>query len=349
MQRIESLNELALDELSRVRRTLARRFGITPTSPICELGFGHAEKQGQLDRSRPDAFCFWVQRKRQRIDDVAIPAAVSVRLRRGQRFVELCLPTDVLQISQPAELSGRRIRVGDHRQQHATAGCLIAYRVLPAADASTPDSAPSTLTWAVLTVGHLLPDWRQRRAPLSGEVVGSLEGNAGQTVIGQLIARSQRHDGSQVDAALFVVQRRDLIAAGLLPENVSTRGKRVRSVQQLWQDHRSQGHALLSPQPIPIEIGRYYPQSSLVEQLGTLVHVFEAISLTPQTFAPGRSGTLWALQGHASGMQHAGYPTEFTRGLGQALPVVLDWATSALAQLTDSHRNQVDLRLIRAL
>ncbi len=338
---IESLAELSLAELHRVRRTLADRFRISPQGEILEVGFGMAEKGDRLDRSRPDAFCFWVAKKRKRPGEFAIPAIVSVRLRRGNRFVEVRLPSDVLQPSAAPRATGRNLYLADRPTRPATAGGIIAWRVA---------SEAASLTWAVLTVGHLFSDRHREavRSAASHPIQVQIDA-VNRVIVGDLTASTQRHDGSQVDAAIVTVRRRDLVDAGLMPENVSTRGKRVRTTDQLWRDQHRVGLSLVDPQPLPIEIGRFYPLSSLVAELGTLANVFEALSAIPQTFAPGRSGTLWAIAGHAAGMQHAGYPLAFMRGLAQGLSTVLEWAAAAIAQRGNVPRQQVDLRLIRAL
>lgn len=363
MQLIESLGELTLEELQRMRRTLAKRFGIAPAGAIREVGFGVAEKDDRTDPNRLDAICFWVADKSDRVSDGdRIPAVVAVRLRRGKRYVLVRLPSDVLQQPLPPRPSGRPLAVRGVPQRQAAAGGILAWKIV---------GQSSSLTWAVLTVGHLFVQPRLTRPPASGvaaedetaeemvdgaideaiegATVVEMESAGGGRVVGQLAACTRRRDGSQVDAAIVIVARRDLVASGLMPDNVSTRGKRVRTVQQLWRDQRRAGHSLVQPQPIEIEIGRYYPQSSLVAQLGTLIHVFEARSSVPQAFAPGRSGTLWALDGQAAGMQHAGYPLRFTRGLAQSLSVALQWAVAAIAKRHETADDQVDLRLIRAL
>ena len=91
--------ELTRDEMRRIHRTIRRQFPKSPESGILAVGFGHARQDGGRDSERPFAVCCCVRKKNvERRVPIAerIPASITVRLKRGERFVSLELPTDVV-------------------------------------------------------------------------------------------------------------------------------------------------------------------------------------------------------------------------------------------------------------
>jgi hypothetical protein len=170
-------------------------------------------------------------------------------------------------------------------------------------------------------------------------------------LVGTLLARSQ--GASQVDGAIVRMDKRELVDAGLISKRVSTRGKRVRAAHQLRRDVGRAGQTLPGRERVPFVVLRYLPETSLVPSLGTLVDVLDVSCKRAETFAPGRSGSLWLIERQAACQQFGGWETRaqpaenYRRGLGQSIAQILDWARQELARIAGT--GPVDLRLIREL
>ncbi len=341
MKTVEQLGDLTRAELGRIRNTLKRRFRASGQDGVLEVGFGRAERRGALDPRRPESVCFYVRRKRMpRSKQQRIPAVVEVRVRRGPHLVRVRLPTDVLAVDASSlRPTGRTIRSAASTRR-ATAGCVLGWRV----------PGQRQLEWGVLTVGHLFG--RQRRAPGSKPRVW-IDAGGNRELEGALLVRSAR--ASQVDAAIVRVAKSELVRAGLIAADVSTRGKRVRSSRQLARDTGHNGLTLPGREQVPFMVLRYLPVTSLVAELGTLVDVLDVRSTRAGTFAPGRSGSLWLIERQAACQQFGGWETRgkrsanYRRGLGQSLVEILAWAAKALARTAGAQATHVDLRLIREL
>lgn len=340
MKVVDRLADLSRAELGRIRTTLLARYGLR--SRVLEIGFGQAEKGGRVDRRRPQAICFYVGRKRlpRRRQD-RIPAVVEVRLRRRSHFVLVRLPADVLEVRVSSLTpTGRTLRNLATAGGVATAGCVVAWRV----------PGLHRLEWGVLTVGHLFA----RKIPARGSATEiHLATGRQRPLVGTLLARS--HGASQVDGAIVRVDKSAMVGAGLISRDVPTRGKRVREPHQLMLDMGRAGLTLPGRERVPFVVLRYLPETSLVPELGTLIDVLDVSCEQAETFAPGRSGSLWLIGRQAAcqqfgGWETRGYPAEnYRRGLGQSVAQILDWAREVLANSADGGATRVDLRLIREL
>jgi hypothetical protein len=332
---VDRLANLSRDELRRMRTTLLGRYRLRGRGGVLEIGFGQAERSGRVDSRRPQAICFYVRRKRMpRRRQDRIPKVVEVRVRRQSHFVLVRLATDVLEVEIDSLIpTGLRLR-NMASKRVATAGCVVAWRVpgLP------------QLQWGLLTVGHL---FARRVQATEVRITIAQQG----PLVGTLLARSQ--NASQVDGAIVQVDKRKLVDAGLISKRVSTRGKRVRAPHQLGRDVGRAGQTLPGRERVPFVVLRYLPETSLVPSLGTLVDVLDVSCKRAETFAPGRSGSLWLIERQAACQQFGGWETRahpaenYRRGLGQSIARILDWARQELARIAGTAL--VDLRLIREL
>ncbi|MBN1851351.1 MAG: hypothetical protein JW829_01455 [Pirellulales bacterium] len=341
---INRLVDLTIEELARIRETILDRYGSGPRDNIIDIAFGLAEKGTALDPSRLNAICFYVRSKRDPQSKAdRIPRTIEVRLRRNGHFELVQLPSDIIEIGTAAiKPSGRQICHLSKSRKTATAGCVIAWKA----------GTCQEIRWGVLTVGHLF--WSISPVPEQERLVRiSIPSN--QVMPGFLLARTLKNDGSGMDAALVSVMKSTLVRAGLVPRDVSTRGKKIRSVDQLRLDRRRAGLALPGRMRIPFVVVRYMPESRLVPDAGCLRHVFEVHSLFANAFGHGKSGSLWLVGGSGAGIQYAGYDTpgrpglRYTRGLGQALIAIIDWARSQIARLENVPNEEIDIRVIREL
>lgn len=336
MKHICRLEEFRPGELERIRKTLRQRYGVGKRGNIIEIAFGAAEANGQLDLTRPDAICFYVRHKRTpraRVD--RIPKKIEIRLRRGKRWVLVCMPTDVI------DLGPRKIRPTGRMIKHVsgndsgTAGCIVAWK-LP---------GERLLTWGVLSVGHVfshvvrVPQTQQRVLIESATTPVHL-------FRGTLLARSKPRDG--IDAALVLVKRATLVRAQLMPENVSTGGKRVRPVESLETDRTNPGFTFPQETKIPFVVGRYLVVSDILPELGSVRNVIEA-NARGGAFAKGSSGSLWAVERQVACLQHGGLSPLFSRGWGQSLETILAWIVAKIAAINRVPKRDVDLRLIRVI
>ncbi|MCA9264229.1 MAG: hypothetical protein KDA60_10295 [Planctomycetales bacterium] len=340
MKVVTDLAELSVDELRRVRETLRKRFGFRRSRNLLDIGFGIAERDDKPDTSRPSAVCFYVRRKLRRASP-RIPQVAKVRVKRGQHFAEVRLPTDVLQVGKHARLTGRAIR---HTESSAvaTAGGIIAWRI----------KNHSTVFWGVLTVGHLFA--ARNALPESPRSVRIACG-PDRWIAGRLLARSDQRDGFRVDAALVLVVKSTLVRAQLIPGDFRPQGKQLRSLNDLKTDIGRNGHTYPDAIPLPFHVGRYLPETELFREVGPIAHVFEAHSEQADTFGMGRSGSLWILRRQAACLQFGGWDTpgnprtRFQRGVGQCLQTIFDWGRLQLAELHHVKPTQLDLRFLREL
>lgn len=336
MQRVCRINELSFAELVRIRHQLRRRLAIGPQGNIIELAFGIAEKEGQLDRSRSDAICFYVRQKSSRYAEIApIPASLAFRLKRGRGFVEVCLSTDVIDVGRRLPKPTGKPLVYLPSGSKATAGGIVAWK-LP---------GEHRLTWGIVTVGHCfagsvrLPDTKARVR------IGHASGDS---AAGVLRVRSIPSRFAQVDIALVEVRREDLVDAGWLAVAPKTSGLRIRPIGVMSRDVGRVGFTYPLHSRIEIEVIRFLPISELVPALGPLRYVVEVMGPS-STFAEGRSGSLWAFGQQVAAMQHGGLPQAFQYGWGQALEFGLEWCASQLARQHQVSVHEVDLRLIRVI
>lgn len=340
MKTIRSLSELSIDELRRIRETLRERYHVGDRGNVIEIGFGLAERGSHVDWDRGDAICFYVSSKRtpRRRQD-RIPEIEAVRVKRGSQFVEVCLPTDVLETKvSRVKPTGRSIRHLSDRAR-ATAGAIVAWR----------DGDGRRLRWGVTTVGHLFHD-REDVPEDEKQVRVKVPGN--REIEGRLLLRSEPDDG--FDAALVSVQRRSLIRGDLMSANQSTRGKVIRSVSDLIHDRGNSGLTLPGASRVPMIVLRYLPEFDLVPSLGRIEHFLETQSDFVNTFGPGYSGTLWIIRRQASCHQCVGWEStdplqNYVRGGGQSIQHIMQWMQAGIASQIGIPESDVDLRLVKHL
>jgi len=333
METLATLAELSVDELVRIREQLQRRFGIGQRGNIIEVAFGMAERHGELDLARPDAVCFYVRHKRRpRAIVDRIPPTLQFRLKRGEKFVQVCLLTDVIFIgTRQVRPTGEPIV---HRPTggRGTAGGVLVWKF----------PGDRQWNWGVLTVGHIFS--RVRQIPESTASV-HIDALSGIRISGTLIAAGLPFNSGQVDAAIVAVERADLIRAKLIQQNVSTKGKRLRSVELLKSDQGKMGFTFPRHKMLTIQVVRFLPISDMVPQLGTLANVVEGVAEVG-VFGVGSSGSLWGIAGQVGGIQHGGLPPLFQRGWGQAMELVGEWCRQQLAELHQVKEDQVEVRLV---
>jgi hypothetical protein len=336
MKTISSLEAMLVAEMITIRHRLRRRFGIGQRGNIIDVAFGMAEHDQVLDRSRPDAICFYVRRKccpRAKVD--RIPPRLAFRLKRGSRFVQIELATDVILIgTRRVRATGERISHADYRGRGTTGG-VVAWKV----------ANQSPWQWGVLTVGHLFHGVSSLPEPNARVQIGDA---AAGPIAGTLLVCSRPSDRPSVDAALVAVERSLLVSAQLIPDQVSTAGKRIRPISVLKHDRGATGFTFPERVTLDFRVVRFLPISDMVPALGSLSFVSEAIG-QPGTFGVGRSGSLWAIQRQAAALQHGGLPWQFARGWGQSLEYVLAWCAEQLALIHRQPTAAVDLRLIRVI
>jgi hypothetical protein len=346
---VTRLDELAPDELARLRETLGKRFRLGRRRNLREIGFGMAERGGRPDQQRPDAVCFHVREKCEPANSVdRFPAVVRVRLRRGSAYVQVCLKTDVIQIPKSgAELTGRTVR-HLHDDPTATTGAVVAWR----------PSGEQRFRFGVLTVGHLVSHVRElpeRRANIRVRVPPSRIHRDVRELGGVLLARTRRGDGSHLDAALVRVERSHLETAGWIDAEGGTPAIAVCPPTTLPAAIGRPGTALPRDTEVPFLVRRYFPVFKLIPSAGPLQQVLEVESGVAGSYAPGTSGTLWVIDDRPAVMQFGGWRDRgsrslgYRRGLGQSLGPVLSWARDAAARQEGTASETLDTRIVRVM
>lgn len=355
-------------------RTLRRRFPAADAG-VLGVGFGVAEKRSAADPGRGQAACFLVRRKgHPPTKRGQIPAVTSVRVRRGGRFVEVVLPTDVIEIDPASWQRTRRTIRHAAVSQNSAASNLIAWRRRLA----------ESYRWGSLTVGHpfwgvgtvpdpeslvrvtMPPNEFVARGEFATTVAGRQDEHAGQggagdrdsqekprrslEAFGRLIARTGRRAGAGIDAAVIRFDEGGRQADGGLRE-IEPRRLRVRSPDELASDVMRAGVTRTAFGEIPFVVRRYYPEFNLIAEVGRIRDVVEVESPVSAAFAPGSSGNLWTIEGQPACLQFAGYldpaspSLSYRRGLGQPMAGVLGWARERIATMEDGSPDGIDLRL----
>ncbi|OYP38146.1 hypothetical protein CGZ80_02630 [Rhodopirellula sp. MGV] len=331
---------MTVDELDRIRQTLGLRYHMRRQAKVIAIGFGIAERGGKLDFDRRDCIIFYVRKKRERLrQQLCLPTEERIRVKRGRQFVEVRLPTDV--VESPPKLivpTGRGIR---HlkRNESATAGAVVVWRT----------ASRRQFHWGVLTAGHL---FRHRTQVPEQDKFVRIKATRNREVQGRLIICSNDQDG--VDAALILVHRQSLVTGELITAGQRTRGKTVRTLESLVNDQGNEGRTLSDHKRHPFLVTRYLPTFDAVSTLGTIKHLLDVRSEKPGTFRQGTSGSLWVIARQASCQQCIGWQSQFAndnfvRGGGQAMATILEWLHQQLASLHDVSAEDIELRLVSHL
>ena len=339
MKSVTLFSELESPEFKKIRNTLRKRFGVGQRGNILEIAFGQAEKNGRPCTSRPQAICFYVNRKcRPRAKADRIPESVSVRLRRTGHYVEAEFPSDVILLERKVRPTGRRIRHLDEPDRYATSGCVIVWRPI----------GERQFTWGILSVGHRFRNIAT--VPESSKRVRMLVNSSPATEIeGTLLARTLVSDSDHIDASITSMSRSTMIRNGVLPASPSTSGKTIRKTSDLRNDAGLDAHTYPPGRKIEFEVMRFMPECELIPALGKQFDVVEGLSGTDNAFGPTRSGSLAVVDRQAASIQLAGLPTSFRRGWGQALESVLEWARSELARIQGLSAHEMEVRCVRAI
>ncbi len=336
MQTITKLRDLTSEELFKVQAAIRSKLAMQPN--VVDVAFGLAENDGEIDATRGECVCIYVDRKSKRPRKVdRIPPQFDVRIKRGRRFCKVSLPTDVIETPRNrVKTTGREICHSSAPENRATSGFVIVWRV--------PNV--NRLFWGVVSVGHVFGEISP--VPETTNQV-LLEFADEQFLAGQLLARSEVDDGTLIDASLVQVSKQELVDQGLMPGNVNTSGRKIRLWNNLTQDVGETGFSMPESDPIDFQVTRFLPTSQSVPALGKLEKVIEVKSTTAGAFARGTSGSLWQIQQQAAVIQHGGLSPQFLRGWGQSLEAVFDWARNQLAVIHGVSAANVDLRLIFAI
>ena len=335
MQTIESLDDLAVEELDRIYQTLIRRFGVGERGNIRDIGFGTAEDDGVGDGNRRGGVIFYVKRKcTPRAQRDRIPKSLEVRLKRGNHFVLVRLPTDVVVLEKKSDLvlTGRAINHLSRPQSVATASAAFVWRL----------SGEHFFRWGVITVGHLF--WGRSVVPETTPQVSVLVD--GKQLTGNLLLRTRPHQGA--DIALVQVDRDQLKHA--LGVNPTATAKPIRSITDLKDDRGRAGASKPRSSAIGFRVLQYFPQFRSVPQIGTLFHILKVESRTINAFKKGRSGSLWNITRQCACHQIFGWEVGgFKQGGGQSLHFALRWLQTELAKRYSVPKSSMTIRIVHYL
>ncbi|MEL6108178.1 MAG: hypothetical protein AAFU85_19295 [Planctomycetota bacterium] len=330
MKRITSLDELTHCELSRIRATLVARFKVSSRSNIRDVTFGVAEKDGELDESRPNSILFFVKNKRG-VTDGRLPRSVRVRVRRGRQFVSVELDSDVVELGGRAKLTGKRIYFRGRSRNGGTAGCVVVWKRV----------GTHRFKWGVLTVSHIMPN--DQDVPEQGTSVLLTGPLARQR--GRLVALST---GTGLDAALVQVSRAQLVQTGVISQSQSTRGLKIRDRDQLAIDRGAKGFTRPIKGALPITVQAFTSEFSMLEEeIGVLTDVVQ-VSSARGAFVKGTSGSLWSIKRQVACLQF-GQIGNSSRGLGQPIAEIVEWAASTVGSHGRIPRSEVDFRVVAAI
>lgn len=313
--------DFTLSELTRLQRTLRRRFNIAGDPNLIDVGFGVALKGGRPDPARGLTATFLVRRKhRPRAAQHRLPGNVRVRLLRGRSFVAVDLRTDVVETAPPTP-AGFRFFASDVGP--ATTGVVLNW--------SERRGRRTKSVCGVLTAGHAFADHSPRLVLVEPSA-------GGRTFNARLYVRSRRP--SPVDAAILHVNPDDLVENNLLDaEWVTETGDvsagaaievPVAASPEAWSPQGTSATLLRAARSLPFRILTLLPRMQ-IHTLGQLEHVFSGWSAHRDAFSPGTSGAVWLVSDGPAALQIAGTPPRFQRGFGQAAGRMIPWAQAVLA------------------
>jgi len=299
------------DELRRIQRTLQKRFRVSSKTNLIDIGFGTALEGGKLQPNRGLCISFFVREKKNpRKKNDRIPRELEVRLKRGRRYLKLKFCTDVVAIGRIVA-TGKRL---DYRTKFVTTGAVVAWK----------GKSSSTLTWAVVTVGHAFPRL-SGLSQLRRKV--SIRTSRGK-ITGTLVAKSAKK--SKIDSAIAIVKKEDLISKKIITTTQTTRKIVPRKVAKLMSDRNKAGRTLRVGGIRDFVVHAYLPTLTVID-IGKVIHVVSVLSTRTNTFQKGTSGSNWLIQNQAACVQVAGWDPGFKQGFGQALDAVIKWASKELS------------------
>lgn len=322
------MDQLTRDEAHRLQRSISRGLTDAADDNILAVGFGAATKRGRHDPDRPFAACVYVARKKKSPGKgTRVRGEVSVRLKRGDRFVRVTVPTDVVEAPRLAP-SGRFVtRQGEWL---GSAGVVVAWK------RSVPE-----WRWGVVTVGHLFDGTSGSAASLRAVLP-----NGAQLPCDRLF-RSARTE--HLDSALLEVEPADLVLHGV------TAVTSPPTARPFWAQNAlvSAIHAASeSNQPLvgaslrsfadvaPFEVTHYFPESDqLIPELGNLfdfILVRATEETDPAPFIGGTSGSAFDIAGLGAAVQ-VGHDVDTSMiGAAQFLDTQLFWVRGKLNALDPS-------------
>jgi hypothetical protein len=318
------------DELPKVLTSLRRRFLSRASAQhfgLVGLTIGVARKGGQPDMGRSYAVRFEVANKLKRVRSPKrpLPASVKVRVKHGNGFKTVTLPTDVV-VAEEIIPSGRMLDTptvaGSDR---AATGVVVNWK---ARVGLTPVD-----WWGVLTVGHACSD----PASLGGSAVGWWNAQTGQNFFTPLVARTE-HSG--LDVAIFLVADNDLTQDGIA---LNMQAKLPAGA--MFANHTRQGRSLNPKLPgVMVSLQAITPpQNRVLGILGEKDNIVEVSSANPLAFAPESSGSVWLLNDDAGTplaacMQLATNKNDHSVGYGQVLDgTILDWVEEMIDAISSPY------------
>ncbi|GEM_PF-3383555 len=306
----DRLWELTDTELARIQDTLERRLRQAGDTNVVAVGFGAKVKGGRIRRRGIMAARYLVRRKslpRQRIRRVT--PQVSVRLRRGNRYINVVLDTDV-EACVDASDSGAEVRA----RSRAATSFVMRWRM----------TTTSVWSWGVLSVSHAFHGSVARHPDIV---------HNGRRAPATLITRTRRN--SRLDAALIQVSLADLLNVRILRTGQPLRSITHRSRAQLMGDassqragksHRVRGSGFTSF--VRFKATDYLP----VYRISGIRReaILRVVQSRRSAFAPGTSGSGFTIGGRLAALQLGTDDSRNRTGLGQSIDTLLEWAKKQL-------------------
>ncbi len=305
--------KLSLQETERIERRLNRAGAASGDPNFVGVGFGVGIKLGAIDTERPRVVRYFVKRKLKRPSPAfRIPAEITVRIKRKNRFVRVTLKTDVMEIGNVVP-TGVHLHADGRENNVVTTGVLVTWR-----------SLLGDRCWGIVTVAHGFSASDRgvkirpiRRASFDGEV----------------IAKTRR--GTTFDAALVEIKASDVSkipgASANSPPQEAIRAMSFDQVRDACEADQA-GRSYRLPGPKRLKAMTYFVSPfDFGGKVGKKRHVIQVEADVHSAFQKGTSGSMWKIGDQPAGMQFAGRCCEFKVGYGHFLCAVLEWAKGSVS------------------
>lgn len=299
-------------------RRLLRKQLATGDTGIIAVGVGWPSKDGKPDLRRGVSLIYLVRKKKKRLPQKQrvhrqIPLTIfpsttgNSKHRKKRRTITMF--TDIIEIPKPATLTGADIAAGG---EEFTAGAVVTWG---------PAGVPC---YGLISVGHGVANLADGQVTITAPAQSSFMGN--------VYAQTDTNDA--LDACLIQISAANVQSClGITLPAAGAPACVVRSVTDLIDDAKSThplGYSLNVGDSKIFTISAFFPQANQQNPLISGCPNRTNLLLTsgnPNEFHPGTSGSVWIGGGGVvDGLQIAGFPTQYERGVGQPMVDYLGWA-----------------------
>jgi hypothetical protein len=305
-----SLHDLTGDELKRINETLHRRFRKFDNDNIIDIAFGQKVSDGKAQHE-VFSVCFFVKKKRNPKDlNARIDRLISMRLKRGREFIEIQLPTDVIEMDSLCP-TGVGVYEKSTSKFLCTAGLAVRLR-RNTLEASFDE-------FGLVTVAH---PFRDSERALKVMLSARLKDNP---MIAGTLREHSSLPNSNFDASFVQADKLALDTSGFLQ---STGLRLPMSDTQLTEaaNSRLKGIVLRTDAQVGIRVTHFSIKTlNPLPFFGHMRGILRGETVHAK-LGIGTSGSIWTIDGRVAGLQFASEKPDFKIAYAQSIhAIVNEW------------------------